>query len=202
MPAVGIVGVVSREAMVGFGYKNAWLAIRDGEPQKVIGALGLRDLGLVPWRNAADLAYLTDDRLLVTPPLPGAASAHWVLVAGRWLLGGQASVDVPRLSTLLHTEVQAFATHRTIELHSWQRAVGGTLVRAFQYLGESGEVEEWWGEPDQTELSVGLPPAIEESMTVLVGEHDVMRVAGGWSIDPSSLDGRPAPGLPRAAAAD
>jgi hypothetical protein len=29
---------------------------------------------------------------------------------------------------------------------------------------------------------------------VIVDERDVMRVAAAWSVDPSSLDGRPAPG--------
>jgi hypothetical protein len=28
----------------------------------------------------------------------------------------------------------------------------------------------------------------------MVGEDDVMRVAEAWSVDPSSLDGDPAPG--------
>jgi hypothetical protein len=187
--------------MVGFGYKNAWWAVRDIEPQKVIAALGLRDLGPVPWRTAVDLAYLSDERLLVTPPLPGAADAHWVIVAGRWLLVGTAPVAATRLSALLNTEVQAFATHRVVELHSWQRAAGGVLVRAFRYVGESGEVEDWRGEPDPVELSVGLPPTIEKDATILVDEHDVMRVAAGWSVDPTILDGRPAPGMPRVAAA-
>ncbi len=189
--------------MVGFGYKNAWLAVRGVDPRKVIDVMGLRDLGPVPWRSACDLAYLTDDRVLVTPPLPGTDGyADWVLVAGRWLLASGSSLNVTRLSGLLHTEVQAFATHRVLELHRWRRAVDGVLVRAFAYLGESGEVEDWRGEPDPVELSVGLPGALTEDTTVLVGEHDVMRVAAGWSVDPSALDARPAPGLPRAAATD
>ncbi len=192
---------VSGETMVGFGYKNAWLAVRDTEPRKVIAALGLRDLGPVPWRAAVDLAYVGDQRLLVTPPLPGAADADWVIAAGRWLLGGKASVDITQLSALLNTEVQAFATYRVVELHSWQRAAGGVLLRAFRYLGHSGEVEDWRGEPDPAELSVGLPPTIDKDTTLLVDEHDVMRVAAGWSVDPAALDGRPAPATPRVAAA-
>ena len=49
--------------MVGFGYKQAWLAVRDGDPDAVIAALGLRDLGPVSWRVGADLAHLNQDRL-------------------------------------------------------------------------------------------------------------------------------------------
>jgi hypothetical protein len=123
--------------MVGFGYKNAWWAVRDTEPQQVIAALGLRDLGPVPWRTAVDLAYLSDERLLVTPPLPGAADAHWVIAAGRWLLVDTAPVDATQLSALLNTEVQAFATHRVVELHSWQLAAGSGQ-RAVYWSGRSG----------------------------------------------------------------
>jgi hypothetical protein len=72
--------------MVGFGPKQAWLAIREGDVTKVLDALALRDLGPVSWRDAVDVAYLTDDRLLLTPLLPGAGGARWLLVAGRWLL--------------------------------------------------------------------------------------------------------------------
>jgi len=33
------------ESMVGFGYKQAWLAVRDGDADRLLAALGLRDLG-------------------------------------------------------------------------------------------------------------------------------------------------------------
>jgi hypothetical protein len=37
---------------------------------------------------------------------------------------------------------------------------------------------------------------------VLIGEVDVLRIAAAWSLDPTTLDGRPAPGPLRAAASD
>ena len=49
---VDSVGDMSGDAMVGFGGKQAWLAVRDGEPSALLAALGLRDLGEVPWRDA------------------------------------------------------------------------------------------------------------------------------------------------------
>lgn len=191
------------DRMVGFGSKQAWLAIRDGEPARVMEALGLRDLGPVPWRQGVDLAYLTDDRLVLTPPLPGAgtaAGARWLLVAGRWLLRAGARVDVVELSAVLGTEVQLFATYRVGESHRWERAVDGELVRAFGYVGETGEVTEWRGEPDETERAIGLPDGEDEADDLLVSERDVLRMAGAWSVDPSALDGGPAPGPLRAAA--
>ncbi|MFB9361758.1 hypothetical protein [Actinoplanes nipponensis] len=190
------------DVMVGFGGKQAWLAVRDGDPARVLEALGLRDLGEVAWRAGLDLAHLTDDRVAVTPPLPGARGTSWVLAAGRYLLRPDTVVDVVELSARLHTEVQFFATHRVTETHRWQRAVDGELVRTFGYVGQTGDVTSWHGDPDPAERSAGLPAAFTaEETTVLVGEQDVLRVADGWSIDPSGLDGR-APGPLRVGAAD
>jgi hypothetical protein len=186
------------EAMVGFGRKQGWLAIRDADRERVAATLGLRDLGTVSWRSGVDLAYLTDDRLLLTPPLPGARDAMWLLVAGRWLLGAGFTVDIVELSTRLSTEVQLFSTYRVNEIHRWERAVNGNLVRAFGYIGQTGEVTSWRGDPDGVEAAIGLPATPEED--VLVSEADVLRVAEAWSVDPAALDGLPAPGPLRVAA--
>jgi hypothetical protein len=185
--------------MVGFGGKQAWLAVRDADPAAVVAALGLRNLGTSGWRDAVDLSHFTDDRLLVTPPLPGAGGADWVLVAGRYLLPGSA-VDLVAVSATLATQVQEFATYRVRERHRWARAEDGELVRAFGWDGEAGRVTRWVGGPDATERALGLPSEPGAEPDFLVGEADVLRVAGAWSLDPTTLDGRPAPGPARVAA--
>jgi hypothetical protein len=187
--------------MVGFGHKQAWLAIRDTDPAAVLTALDVRDLGPVSWREGIDLAYLTDDRLVLTPPLPGARGAAWSLATGRWLLRPDSTVDVVELSHILETEVQFFATHRVAELHRWQRAVDGVLVRAFEYIGETGDGTQGQGDPDDAERALGLPLALDGQTDILVSENDVLRLAGAWSVDPSTLDAQPAPGPLRATAA-
>ena len=191
--------------MVGFGGKQAWLAVRaDGpgvDPEAVVAALGLRDLGTVPWRDGIDLAHLTDDRVAVTPPLPGARDQQWILATGRRLLRPEVAVDVIALSAELDTEVQFFATHRVTELHRWQRSIDGEPVRGFGYVGQTGEVTSWFGDPDPAELAAGLPAKLDDETTVLVSEPDVLKVANAWSIDPTRLDGRPAPGPLRVGAA-
>jgi hypothetical protein len=173
--------------MTGFGGKQAWLAVASGDTAAVLKALGARDLGTVPWRDGLDLAHLTDDRIAVTPPLPGAR--------------GIPGPDVVALSADLGTEVQFFATHRVTELHRWQRADSGDLLRAFGYVGQTGEVTSWFGEPDAAERDAGLPGELDEEASVLVAEGDVFRVAGAWSIDPTTLSGR-APGPLRLGASD
>lgn len=198
---------MSAEMMAGFGYKQAWLAVRETAPEVVIAALGLRDLGEVSWRDGVDVAYLTDDRLLVTPPLTGASNHRWTLVAGRWLFNRKSGVDIIMLSAELATEVQLFSSYRVNELHQWRRAVDGDLVRSFAYLGETGEVTDWRGEPDAGELATGIPVELvetddEDGSGLLVNEGDVMRVAAAWSVDPTALGDQPASGRPRVAAAD
>jgi hypothetical protein len=187
------------DVMAGFGGKQAWLAIAGRDQMTAVNALGLRDLGPIRWRDGLDLAHLTGDRVAVTPPLPGARDTSWVLVVGHWLMSP--GPDVVALSGTLDTEVQYFATHRVTELHRWQRAVKGDLVRAFGYVGQTGEVTSWFGEPGPAEREAGLPGELDEEATVLVAERDVFRVAGAWSIDPTTLTG-PAPGPLRISAAD
>jgi len=191
---------VAVEPMVGFGGKQAWLAVRDGEPELVGALLGLTDLGTVSWRIGIDLAYFTDDRVMLTPPLPGAGGAHWLLVVGRWLALAQSTVDVETLSESLATEVQYFATDRSVQRHRWRRARDGVLLRSFEVLAADGEVVDWHGDPDEAETALGLPATVDEEAEVLVGEADVLRVAGAWSVDPTTLEGRPAPGPLRALA--
>jgi hypothetical protein len=186
--------------MVGFGGKQAWLAVRDGEPELVTALLGLTDLGTVSWRMGIDLAYFTDDRVMLTPPLPGAGGSLWLLVVGRWLATQESTVDVESLSESLATEVQYFATDRSAQRHRWRRARDGVLLRSFDLLAADGRVVDWHGDPDEAEAAAGLPAAVDEDTDVLVDEADVLRVAGAWSIDPTTLNGRPAPGPLRAAA--
>src|SRR3954470_21264016 len=113
--------------MVGFGHKQAWLAVRDGEPKAVAAALRLQELGPVSWRVGIDLSYLTDDRIAMTPPLTGAGGGRGLLATGQWLMLHSARADPTDLSMALGTEVQRFATHRVVEVHEWSRAVDGAL---------------------------------------------------------------------------
>jgi hypothetical protein len=180
--------------MVGFGHKQGWLAVRDGEPGKVLAALGGHSLATTSWRVGIDRAYTNDDLVVATPPLPGAGGSAWTLVCGRYFLVNEQWVEVAELSAAVGAEVQFFATYRVSELHRWARAVDGRTVRSLRYLGETGEVTDWHGDPDAAELAIGLPARHDPERDVLVGEDDVLRLAAAWSVDPTSLDGQPAAG--------
>ena len=175
--------------MDGFGYKTGWLAIRDGDADAVLAELGGEAIGPIGWREGIRHAYDREDGLLVTPPLAG-----WLLVAGWWIAAHHEMLDTAELSRTLGREVQLFVTHRVAELHRWERAVDGSVVRSFEYIGEKGEVTRWVGELQDVERAIGLPETINDDVDVIVDERDVMRVAAAWSVDPTSLEGQPAPG--------
>jgi hypothetical protein len=158
----------------GFGYKNAWMAARGADPAALAAALSLEIAGPCEWDRGIAAAYDYDSRqLFITPPIDG-----WVLCVGRPLLDDVVSELTARVARELGTEVQLFATHRVVEAHAWARATPQGLVRAFSWDGESGEVLLDIGEHSEDEC-VDSPD-----------EEDVMHLAGRWSIDPASLDGR------------
>jgi len=143
----------------------AWLAVRERDPA---AALGLTELGEVDWRSGVDLAYFTDDRVIVTPPVDG-----WILVLGMALLKDRP--DVTGLSAALSTEVQFFSSHRGLQVYRWQRAREGDLLRSF--ASEDGEIDE-----------LGERSELERSFGDLVDDGDVHRVAAQWSVDPGTVN--------------
>ncbi|MEU0562504.1 hypothetical protein [Dactylosporangium maewongense] len=143
----------------------AWLAVRDRDPA---AALGLTELGETGWRAGVDLAYFTDDRLIVTPPVDG-----WVLVLGMALMKDRP--DVTGLSAALETEVQFFSSHRGLQVYRWQRARSGDLLRSF--AATDGEIDE-----------IGEASDLERSFGQLVDDGDVHRVAAQWSVDPGTVN--------------
>jgi hypothetical protein len=181
---MGIVITVDSERMVGFGYKTGWLAVDGAGPDEIVAALGGRILGPLGWADGVDRAYDEPDTVLITPVLPGAGDTGWTLVAGRWIAANADGLDVAALSAGLGRQVQLFVTHRVVELHRWERAVGGELVRSFEYVGERGEITRSYGQPEE----------VEPNLDTRIGEDDVMRVAAAWSVDPTSLDGQPTTG--------
>lgn len=173
---------------VSFGYKTAWLAIRNADQASVIRGLGLSDATPTTWAGGLDLVYKGGkEQVLVTPAVAG----EWTIVVGHWSFpDDQAQVDelgrrITELSALFG-EVQAFASHRVIEYHHWMVARRGSLVRAFAYIGESGEVLTTTGEITAVEQS--YPWADLDTLDWTPDESHVMEVAAAWSVDPTDID--------------
>jgi hypothetical protein len=188
-----------------FGYKIAWLALRTTDTSGVAAALGLRDIRPASWGEGVSEAY--GPAVFVTPPL-----SDWTLAVGVSLFpsGESGTVVKPLLERLSRRfgEAHYFATHRVVESHTWARAVSGQLVRGYGWVGERGET--LWDEGEQTpeERALGFrffnersPEASQQGYWARKDlrwpdEECVMRLAGVWSLDPTTLDEQfPVPGL-------
>ncbi|MGW0434094.1 hypothetical protein ACWDV4_16335 [Micromonospora sp. NPDC003197] len=192
---------------MGFGYKTTWIAVRDVTVNDVAAALGLELASPLPWSEGVEAAYRGG--VYVAGPVSG-----WVLAHGADTLSDLLDATTPefveqlaQLSAVLG-EVQFFGTHRVVEYHAWAHARAGQVLRAYCYVGESGEVPQFVGEPSdaERELGVGTRPAPadlddltddewDEWFATTPDEEHVMQVASRWSVDPSKIDDLPSLGL-------
>jgi hypothetical protein len=187
--------MVEAQTRVPFGYKTGWVAAQDVPPALVADALGLVDQHAAGWSTGIESAYGAG--VFVCPPVDG-----WVLAMGWDILTN--APDLAQLSATLGTEVQLFKSHRVSEYHLWSRAQNGTIVRAFEFNFESGQLTMNAGQPTQIEVAT---PEIAPALASLPGifpfeayespdrsarhpnEDSVMTVAAAWSLDPTQLTG-------------
>ncbi len=128
--------------------------------------------------------------MFVCPPVDG-----WTLAVGNDLLLDH-PIDIATLSTTLRTEAQQFSSHRVVDAYSWSMARNGVLVRAFEYVGEQGEIVRSVGALTPAEHAspaaefLSLPEGPDESeVETWPDEGTVLGIAAAWSIDPSALAG-------------
>lgn len=173
---------------VGFGPKSAWLAVRSERPEEVARALGLEDIRPAPWDAVAEVQRHPSEPpfpVFVTPPAEG-----WTLVLLAPSLA-EASFDLAALSRRFG-EAQKLASHRVVESHEWQRWVGGSPMRRYWWVGESGEIRLDDGEPGTAEGSLAHAADLDGNWDDLEfpDEDTALDVAAEWSLDPTTLDGR------------
>jgi len=197
-PSIEIDG--TPDVPVAFGYKVAWLAIDADDSQFVCRSLGIADTEVANWQSGVAAAHR--GHVFVTPPVRG-----WVLLV---------SSSFPRLASFEDAESSHrwleqvgkhftrlcyFATDRVTEYHAWAQLTSGTVVRAFAYVGDSGEILENFGQPTAEELSFGLPiigapPGSVEAVETVDGqlempavpdEEHVIELARMWTINPLEL---------------
>ena len=185
----------------GFGSDMAWIAVKTGDPNAVVAALGLADPIPSNWDSGIGTVYnasLGERRVFVTPAVDG-----WVFVVGNALPHphGRAFMDkcMPLLSDLSERlgDVQYFASYPDLDFFAWAKLSSGRTVRAFG-IGDEGIV--WQkGRTTREERTLGLTlfelrgvrgrrgDAGGELLMHPTHEH-VMRLAGGWSLNPTLLD--------------
>src|SRR5262249_14833633 len=120
-----------------FGFKNTWWAVPSSDTNVVVDAIGLQNLQTANWQTGIKYAY--ERSVFVTPPID-----DWTPITGfsRPPMGQNARDEVIQpllgLSEKFGTAL-VFATHRIVEYHVWAKAVAGSLVRGYGYVGESGQ---------------------------------------------------------------
>jgi hypothetical protein len=172
-----------------FGYKTGWLAVRGARPEDVLAALSLADVQQASWDAGLTAAHGRErdpDLVFVTRPVDG-----WVFAVGLAVLFTDFGSLAAQVSARLGVEAQGFATHRVSETHGWARAIDGRTVREYE-AGDGSIHIHSSGEPTEVERSLGLPQrdadvGWDSDNPRLVGEEDVMAVAGAWSLDPTRL---------------
>jgi hypothetical protein len=183
-----------------FGYRMAWLAVRSRDARRVVEALGLTAVEPANWRTGVGVVYdpeLAERRVFVSPPVNG-----WVFVVGMALPKAAGSGFADALTPLLtglgqsFVEVQYYATAPDRDFHGWARLIDGTLVRAFAVSGEDIVLNT--GRTTKDERALGLKLFELKGVKGRRGdtggelilhptEAHVMRLAGKWSIDPTTL---------------
>ena len=210
------------EPAVGFGYKTSWLAIKATDSDDVIKRLGIRQAQSTAWREGIDVAYANGEqhRVYVLPAIDGWVL---VTGSALFSIGGAHHEDkiaefVTSLSASLGTVVQYFATHRGSDAHCWILAENGRLVRAYAVGDDDVLLERGELTAAERELKINfdihqegpsLPPNLSpadrpaalqqwrsahtEREKYQVNEKMVMKIASKWSVNPTTLDGRPLP---------
>lgn len=187
---------------IGFGYKNAWLAIRTEDPSVLAEVLGLRDLKPANWRTGLNSSYERHEtHVFVTPPVEG-----WVFVVGIALPDTGDSSRPDRCTPILealgkkYEHVYFFGTHRVVDFHAWARVDNGLVSRAYAYLGEQGVTI--WDKGEKTKEEVALkfnfladePTELQRKEYRERGEHtspkeeDVIKIAEAWTMNPLRID--------------
>ncbi len=184
-----------------FGSDMSWLAVRTDDAHTLAAVLGLTELRPANWSSGVGAIYdreIADTLVFISPPVKG-----WTIIAGESLPlpAGEAFIDkmTPMLRRLgsEFSSVQYFASFPIIDFYAWARIEKNRRVRAFA-IGEAGVV---WdsGKPSQEERQLGLSfveiRGIRERHGDLGGqlqlhptEQHVFAVAGGWSLNPMTIE--------------
>lgn len=173
-----------------FGYKMAWLAIKNANTQAILQTLRLPNPQVIGWDEGIEKIYENHgniDAIFVTPQING-----WSFVVGWYFFDlNFRDGDIKKLKNYtaelskVFEEVQAFATYRVSEYHHWILARGGKIVRCFAFSGDSGKI--LCNDGELTDAEKQLPWGKLESFQWLPDEQGVMIIAEKWSINPTKI---------------
>jgi hypothetical protein len=188
------------DSAVSFGYKTVWLAVKTDNKKRISEILKLKNTKECNWKVGIAESY--NSSIYITPQIK-----DWTLVCGMSLLNGNNDKkNIIYIKKTIETlsaefgEAQFFGSHRVVEYQSWMKAINGKIVRAYCFLGESGENLIVEGEPTNFEKEYKLINTLskeaqndkyfEREDLFYPDEEFVMKVAENWSINPQTLEER------------
>lgn len=188
------------DTAVSFGYKTVWFAVKTDNKKRISEILKLKNTKECNWKVGIAESY--NNSIYITPQIK-----EWTLICGMSLL--QSNNDKENIIYIKKTiealstefgEAQFFGSHRVVEYQSWMKAINGKTVRAYCYLGETGENLIVEGEPTEFENKYKLINTLskeaqddkyfEREDLFYPDEEFVMKIAEKWSINPQTLEER------------
>jgi hypothetical protein len=184
---------------VSFGYKCNWLAVYTQDTQKLADLIHLREVHSCNWKNGVEYAY--EDRVFVSPPVDG-----WSFVVSKHQLPFAENAESVNLLKMMLIELSKefsqacyFGTYRVVGYDCWMKAVDGNIERAYSLVDGSNIIVE--GDPTPVEMKYNLINTLSEEAEndpnyfdrkdIRYPDEDLtMEVAGGWAIDPQTLEDR------------
>jgi hypothetical protein len=163
-----------------FGYKTSWVAVPKCEPLLLAHGLGMTKTAATSWLVGMERAY--DLQGVFIPPAIGA----WTIA-----VGAIPSIDESAWQPMMESLGRAFGsafyfgTHRVVGYQAWGRAQRAGVVRAFGYLGESGEYLCNVGPRTAEEIGLDLGAPDDDRSP---DEEDVLNLAAKWVFDPRTLE--------------
>ncbi len=173
---------------IGFGYKCQWFAVKTVDTEAVLEEIKLKNVQVSNWNTGIEGAY--EGYYFIAPPIH-----DWTFIINSIMpdLSGKESLYPLTVITDLSQrfgEAYYFGTHRVVEYHAWAKAVNGKVVRAYGYLGESGETIIDQGELTQDEIDSNLIfTDVDVDEPNLPDEEDVLFIAKKWTVDPLLQEG-------------
>jgi hypothetical protein len=172
---------------VGFGYKSQWIAVKTTKTEEIAKELNLTNIQAANWSTGIEGAY--EGYYFISPPVKG-----WTIVVNALMpdltdSSSEMPLNIIQKLSAKYEEAYYFGSHRVVEYYAYAKAVKGELVRAYAYLGESGETVINLGELSSKELIHNFNfTDLDDEDPHLPDEEHIIVMSKEWAIDPLMED--------------
>ncbi|MDX1958243.1 MAG: hypothetical protein SFU98_06700 [Leptospiraceae bacterium] len=178
----------SPDLPVGFGYKCQWIVVKSNDFYKLLSILNFDENYSSNWKSGIESAY--SGNYFVSPPING-----WIFIVNSIMpfidtREKDNPINLVKILSKEFGESYYFGTHRIVDYHSWIKAKNGNIIRAYAYLGETGNILIDQGELTKEEINNNMYFSKLTGVNAeYPNEEDVLKISSDWSIS-SQLDGK------------